>query len=75
MGNSGTVRYRSRALSLTERLKIVATLLGCNCVQERERRETILGLLNTEFQGILLILSPHPNLLTHKIPTFLTVAL
>ncbi len=75
MENSGTVQYRSRVLSPTEQLKIVAALLDCNCIQEREQRDTILSMLNTEFQGIADRIRRRSNIEHLPLPRLTSLAL
>lgn len=52
MDNPENLPYRSRKPLGTELLTIVNALLACDYMQKRERRDTVLDLLNAEVQGI-----------------------
>jgi hypothetical protein len=42
-----------RTLSLSQKTELVNILLACTCISNRDSRETVLGLLNEQFPGIV----------------------
>jgi hypothetical protein len=42
-----------KTLPLSQKIELVNILLACTCISNRESRETVLGLLNEQFPGIV----------------------